>query len=871
MKGRPLFLFCAGLFLLAIVFSYPLVRHITHGLPYSFIPVPGAELARLYHGDYLQLYYRFWLFTRALAGDIPFFSDAYEFSTPVTPPVFTPQAFPLSLLFSLFAPLGYPFAYNMLVALSFIAAGLSMALLVSEITGSPPAGCFCGALFAVFPYRLGHLFGGHMSGFALFLVPLTLYVMGRALRTGAQLPKAFLRGAACGVCLLCAAVLDFQTTFYLGPVLAALALATFIQLTLYEGIRGALRTVPPPLLGALPFILAALAYFLWLRHGFFGSPLLRAGRTLQAVQAYSAGIADVFKISDSAEKNVYLGIIPLLLAVWGFIVRRRELARGNAERGGLFWLYFWGILFCLYYLMALGTAPGRYLPLFEWLREQLPILKYSRTPNRILPVASLGFFILCGYGVRYLISRGRGGKVLACALCLLALVGYHPARPVGVSIVPEINSVYAEVRQAGRGRPLLDIPIWSGDSAWASLYEYYATLADVPIVNGYSPGPKLSYVSKVFLPLRTMNLGEMRYEQYRLLRDWDIPFIVLHQEAFPGTVSPYPFRVTLLNLLNSPYLEFVRRDGPHHLFRLREQPRGGEPRFSVKSPIGILYPACQMERDTGEILPDKPASCRFVVCATPRTSRAGWLMRGLPIIYPTGEFRAFFRLKSGRNDSRTLLGRIEACSPDTKRVIASADITGNDFGSPHAYRIFTLDFENEAPRQVELRVYYSGEAELRADFAYVLCGREKDPGRLYEAEDLFHIGNCVAEKEASGGYAVEVGKDEDPTMPIVSGPTRLYGTGRYTVSFYLKATQVEPGALARLDVVSARGELLASRAMELWERPLPGAYEPVTLQIELTKPGLISFRPWPSPKARLRLDRIEVERAPDERAWVPLL
>ncbi|MEJ2744697.1 MAG: hypothetical protein P8123_03285 [bacterium] len=37
-----------------------------------------------------------------------------------------------------------------------------------------------------------------------------------------------------------------------------------------------------------------------------------------------------------------------------------------------------------------------------------------------------------------------------------------------------------------------------------------------------------------------------------------------------------------------------------------------------------------------------------------------------------------------------------------------------------------------------------------------------------------------------------------------------------------------------------------------------GAYKPFSTQINLAKPELISFRPWPSPQACIRLDRIEV-------------
>jgi hypothetical protein len=265
-----------------------------------------------------------------------------------------------------------------------------------------------------------------------------------------------------------------------------------------------------------------------------------------------------------------------------------------------------------------------------------------------------------------------------------------------------------------------------------------------------------------------------------------------------------------------------------------------------------------MGRDTGDTIPDGTASCNLAVRATPSSSQPGWLMHSHPVIYPTGKYNAFFRLKSDRNGTPGPIGKIEVFSPDKKRVIASADISGADFNDRRGYRMLTLPFENEAPRKIGFRIYYMGGAELAADFAYVLCGGETDPGRTYEAEDLFHIGNYVEDKDASGGYAVEVGTDEAPNMPIVSGPMRLYGAGRYLVSFYVKPIQMEKAVRMRIEVVSSCGNMLADKEKKLRSY---GVYEPITIQIELAKPELISFRPWPSAKARLRLDKIEVTEA----------
>lgn len=189
LRGWALFL--AGLLLLAFIFSHPLALHLRSGMPYSFLPVPGLELLHQHPGDYLQLMYRFWLFEKALEGRTAFFSNAFEFSTPRTPPTFVTQGIPISFLFMLFMPLGNIAAYNALVVLSFLAAGAAMALLVSAVTGSPGAAAACGLLYACVPYRLGHLYGGHIGGFVFFLPPLALYCIERGFAAGGGGRNAF--------------------------------------------------------------------------------------------------------------------------------------------------------------------------------------------------------------------------------------------------------------------------------------------------------------------------------------------------------------------------------------------------------------------------------------------------------------------------------------------------------------------------------------------------------------------------------------------------------------------------------------------------------------------------------------------------------
>lgn len=863
MGFRRWLLFCAGLLLLSVVFSYPLIHYVGEGMPYSFIPVKGSEIVPQYPGDYLQLFYRCWLFGQALRGKTPFFSNHYEFSTPLTPPRFNTQGLPISLIAGTLGPLGAAFAYNAAVLLSFLASGLALALFIRSVTGSIGAATFCGVLYSCFPYRLGHLFGGHPGGFVIFLMPLSLYCIERSwpLRDSGSVPprQAILWGAFCGLCVFFCALSELHMVFYLGVLLPAYVATKFIGETASGGAIAAWRRARMTFSGLVPIALAVLAYALWIKCSFIETSTMHEGRRLSAVQGFNPSIANMLRISPSAEKNIYLGFVPFACAVYGFFSRRLEIRRGSAGRGALLWLYFWTCLFVASYFMALGTATQRYLPIYPWLHAHVPFLTYSRTPNRLLAVSALGLFMLCAYGVRRLLAGGRPAKCAVLILLLVALLDYHPGGPIGISVMRGIDRVYEEVRNAGRGKRLLELPIWPGDDTWSSIYGYYVTLTEVPMVNGYSPAPRRSYTSGVFQPLRNLNLGEMRARQYQLLKSWGVPYVVLHAEAFPRKVSRYPFSFTLLNLQASPFLEFVRGDGPHYLFKVREHPTGPEQAFSLKSPIGILYPACKMEGDVGECVPDIASSSGAPRYTPAFSGGGGWLLRGQPRTYPTGEFRALFRVKSAPGEADGPVGRIEACAPEEGKVISARELAPQDFEDSGGYAAFDLEFKNTEPRRVEFRVYATGAKALGVDFVCVVFAGEKDPGLSYEAEDLFHIGDCVKDGDASGGYAVSIGKKEDPSMPMVSGPLRLYGPGRYVARYYLAAEDAEPGAFARLEVVSGFGGVLGRREVASGDKVDGGRYAPYDVAFEVGKPTPVSFHLRHFNKAVLKLDRIEVE------------
>ncbi|MCX6353893.1 MAG: hypothetical protein NTZ78_03175 [Candidatus Aureabacteria bacterium] len=864
MGARTWLAICAGLLILAVLFSYPLVFYFRSGMPYSFMPVPELELQRQYPGDYIQLLYRFWLFGQAFSGKTPFFSNAYEFSTPLTPPMFTTQGIPLSCIFLIFTPWGTIFAYNVLIILSFLAAGIAMALLVYEVTRSRNAAAACGFLYSCIPFRMGHLFGGHAGGFAYFLMPLMVYFLERSWREiSEQTPGWRGRsggwGFAVGLCALCTAIVELQLVFYMGLLVVLYIGCRCIEIWARNGLRTAVRSAWLPVAGmAIPAAIAAV-YVLWVKMHILNTSIMGEGRPLGTVQMYSPMLRDIFSKNSNAEKNIYLGFLPLAGAIYGALMRRKEIRRGRAETGALLWFYFWGLLFALCYLLSLGTTLERYLPLYSFLHSRIPFFSYTRTSSRILCLVLMPFFLFLAYGVRDLLSRRRPVRVAAWLLLLIALFDYHPKSSIGISTLGGIDSVYGEVRRAARGKRLLEIPLWPGDSALSTIYEYYTTLTAVPIVNGYNPAPRHAYIKKVFEPLRSINYGEMRRGQYDLLQQWDVPCMVLHQDLFPRKVSRYPFRFTLLNLMRSPYLELRSQEGGHYLFWLRDKPAGQDPEFTLTSPVGNLYSARRMESDVSVRTQDKSASSGFALSAGEHGEKSGLLARSDARIYPTGKFKVFFHLKSRSSGVTGPVARIEVFAPDEDKVIAEQDLIPGDFGGSGGYGLFELAFENIRPRSVEFRVHYPGMGVLSYDFNYIIFAGESDPRRLYKAEDLFHIGACVDDPAAPGGGVVEIGKNEDLTMPMISGPDRLYKKGRYRARFYFRTDEAEAGTVAKIEVGSTFGEVIAQREVANVELKDPGRYHASDISFELDRITPLSFRVRHYNRASLRLDKIEVE------------
>lgn len=311
----------------------------------------------------------------------------------------------------------------------------------------------------------------------------------------------------------------------------------------------------------------SLAYLLIVRRLIFAPSVAAGGRPFAEVRFSSPQPIDLLTASNSSvERFVYIGIVAAVLALVGLATLRQIEDRGRRAR-----IAFFAGVAAVGLLLAVGPNTDIF-PAYHLLYRTVPMFNFPRVSARILAVAIVGLAYLVAVGFTSLRQRaGRYATVLAAVLLSLLVADYRPRYPRGLITIPQTQPVYERLRNERRtGDAVLELPIWPGSAYYSSVYLWWVTRHRTPLVNGYSPAVKRSYVENVYKPLSPMNLGEMGRPQYDLLMSLGVRFVVFHEE-FDQRASGAPAGGVLEKLCRSPYLETVEIAPPLVLFRLRPE------------------------------------------------------------------------------------------------------------------------------------------------------------------------------------------------------------------------------------------------------------------------------------------------------------
>ncbi len=468
MAGRNRFVVIAvALYTVAALWAtWPAIRHVDGH--YLALPAPGFGEAAA--GDHLQLGWDFWLVGHQLERGTSPLADPYSFR----PEAQAPPNLQGWLLGGPFWPLaavfGNVWAYDLIVLLSFVAAGGLACWWLRALGLTRPAALVGGLVFCLMPYRIGQS-TGHLVGLIAFLLPTMLLALER---------RRFLPAALA----LAAIPLSGQLHLALGAIPLVLGY-TWARLPRSDWWKAGA--------GVATALAAGLVVDRWAVAGSIGTD-----RSFAQVARYSAELSDFVSrgVGTGIEELVFVGWLTPLLALAGLVAIR-------ARRGLAVVLGLAALIPCL---LALGAN----MPGYETLWRVLPGLDSTRVPERLMPIACLAIAALVAFaadaGLTTLVLNQHKlvplGAAVAIVVVVLAVDLRMPVFGAAVS-ADEPSTAYAAIRSGGR---LLELPVFTPDVHYGSVYLAYARQSPRERPEGYSTIAKPT-ADRVARELRSLSCG----------------------------------------------------------------------------------------------------------------------------------------------------------------------------------------------------------------------------------------------------------------------------------------------------------------------------------------------------------------------------
>lgn len=735
-----------------------------------------VTIVHMMPGDHLQFVYYLWIFSDFLSGKTPFFYNLYEFNTGDDAERYRPGSYyvPLSLAYSAFYWLdGRAFAWNAVSLLALWLVCYAVWRLGRRYTDSDLVAAVGALLALLFPYQWIQLFGGSPAGFGMALVPLMILGLDRAIRDE-DMPGGWMAGLS----VLFMGMIDTHAFYFGALMVPCWCLVALSQRNSFPWRRAAtyLRLIralwPVPALTLLAFLQTQLGT----RH--ISQSHAAGGRTTREVALFAPKAEGLWSWPElDPSYHIYFGFLVAAVLIAGLAitlmlaVRRRS--RSDWQRCGLMGLVVLGVAGVV--LLSMGphspfdgrafNAARRFLPNYTMIRQTAKI--YVLLPSLL----AVGVVLTLG-SLRAVLSR-RAATALALAVAAGFSVEYFCQSKLLISRLDRANEAYAaaaaDAEARGRAPRALIIPLWPGDSHYTSVYQYYASLYRIRMINGYRPFVPQEYIRDVFERWRSLNFGYAQDQQLDALLARGIDHLILHEDLFPEKVSPFPVGVTLRNLLNHPRLALLKQDGPVWAFRILPTAEARPERGRTWT---AMFPARRFEAerqgmlDVGKIEDESASAGAFVRLVPGAVLRSNPLYTpALPDLRWTIRARGKGVLTCDRRVSETSIGSIEA--PVDSAVWTWIDVPAGQLDGAQ-----TISFDLGAR-----------DGFVDVDVAKVVAGYwpQPAPGETIRlpAPCFFHAGSIDLADDS-----VEFLPERDRSDLVFYGPKLPLPPGRYTVAFH---------------------------------------------------------------------------------------
>lgn len=557
--------------------------------------------------------YYCWLAGDMATGKTPLFFNLYEFNTGNDRERFEPYAYyiPFSLIYAASAWLGgRAFGWNLAGFISLWLTYLLTWLLVRRWTRSEWVAAVAALLGIVLPFRWINLFGGSPAGFAMTWIPAILLGVDLAIRED-RVRGGVLAGAA----LLLASWGDSHVFFFGALAVPVWSIVAFAGRTDFQWRQGAsYRRLVLALLPIGLFAVVALL-FPFLMKGLYRAVIGLAPvahdvgpRTFREIMLFAPDWQGFFGMNiRGTSTHIYLGVlIPAFITAGWLVLVRRTWGDWRTHGRKLIVLVLMILAMVAIMLLALGPRGPEHGLLFRICRLIIPPYAMIRQPAKIFCLMPSFLAVASAFSLMALLQlrAGRAWRILVpIVFAGLILWDYPRQCHPTISLLEKKQGAYAAVAAdtagaadaAGQAIPrALVLPLWPGDSHYASIYQYFASIYRVRMINGYNPFIKQGYFEDVFRRFESVNQGGLSEDQVNRLLGMHIRYILLHENLFPEKVSPFPVTATLQQLLRHPRLELLRQDGSVWAFKIMDLPRAK----SAPLPAGdILFPARRFEME----------------------------------------------------------------------------------------------------------------------------------------------------------------------------------------------------------------------------------------------------------------------------------